>query len=716
VPLGVVFAAGGKIYGSTAAGGNKNNGTVFELSPAAVPGRAWTHTVLYTFKGTSSHYLVKPNAVTIHDGALYGTTQSGGGCNGCGTVFQLSPPAVAGGAWKETVLRKLSALNGDSNLVFDSNGALYGTSGGPAPSGPNGTVFQLTPPAVGGGAWTESVLHQFTGGTDGRFPQSLTWGADGALYGATFEGGSTDCGNAGCGTVYQLAPPAEAGGAWTESILYSFSGTHGAVPNSPLLFDGNGAIYGTTRTGYPSGNGTVFQLAPPTASGDPWTLKTLYDFTGSTYGDGPAGVVFDGSSLDVDVTNDGFSWGSDSPNVQNLGANGAMVQLAPPAVSGGTWIASLMYGFGAGSDGSSPRINLSADSAGNLYGTTYAGGTGLCGYSYVTGCGTVFELYPPKAAGDPWTESVLYSFQGGADGMGPNEAIVDSSGVLFGTTQSGGSAGLGTAFELEPPGAPGGTWTLSVLRNFGNGTNPLPAMAVDGNGALYYATYSGGANGAGVIYQLTPPTAPGGAWTNTDIYGFVGNGGAGGVVSLSFSNGILYGATYGQTPGRASVFRLNPPSVAGRQWTYSAYVFPSGRNNGNPVAIAVGGDGSVYGVTATVKGANHTRLGTVFQLTPPGASGSWTYTRLYTFTDDANPTALVIGGGNLIGGARSAGKGNSTLFQLTAPAAPGGAWTYSTLYSFRNGSPTGLALLNGTLFGTATGGIGGHGSLFEVSF
>jgi uncharacterized repeat protein (TIGR03803 family) len=713
VPLGVVFAAGGKMYGSTLTGGYNNNGTVFELSPPAVSGHAWKHTALHEFTGKRDG--ATPNPVTIQNGSLYGTTLSVESCRSCTAVFQLSPPAVEGHPWKETVLYTFSDATPMANLVSDANGALYGTR----EYGAFGAIFQLTPPAVAGGAWTESVLHQFTGGADGEFPQSLAWGPDGALYGATFEGGSADCESAGCGTIYRLAPPAEAGGAWTESILYSFTGTDGAIPNSPLVFDGNGAIYGTTRTGYPSGNGTVFQLEPPAASGDPWTLNTLYDFTGGTFGYAPASAVLDGGVLDVGVTNDGYSWLRPSLYVQDAGENGAMVQIAPPAVAGGSWTASLMYGFGEGSDGSQPVGNLIANGAGNLYGTAHSGGAGLCSPPITSGCGVVFELSPPAHTGDPWMESILYSFQGGNDGVGPNEAILDSNGVLFGTTLSGGTTEFGTVFELKPPATQGGVWAESVLYSFGersgDGEFPTRAMAVDGNGALYYATASGGSLSGGAIYQLTPPAVPGGAWTNAAIYNFPKGASVGGTVSLSFSNGALYGATYGdKLNGRrrsfGSVFQLSPPAAGGQEWAYNAYVFPGGDTGGNPVAIAIGGDGSIFGATAMTTVGDNNELATVFQLTPPVGAGGWTYANLYTFSGKTSPTALAFVGGNLVGGTQG------MLFQLAPPAAPGGAWTYSTLYNFAGGSPAGLTLANGTLFGTATGGIGGNGSLFELTF
>jgi hypothetical protein len=152
-----------------------------------------------------------------------------------------------------TTIWSFTGTNGDGeypypygHLAFDSNGAMYGTtaSGG---TSYNGTVFQLVPPTVPGGAWTENVLYRFTGGNDGRQPSTgVVFGQDGALYGTTYNGGGTlqACGG-GCGVVFKLTPPAVAGGDWTESVLYAFQGGYDGATPGDVVFGPNGTLYGT---------------------------------------------------------------------------------------------------------------------------------------------------------------------------------------------------------------------------------------------------------------------------------------------------------------------------------------------------------------------------------------------------------------------------------------------------------------------------------------
>ena len=183
-----------------------------------------------------------------------------------------------------------------AGLVFDRSGKAYGTtSAGGAYGG--GTVFRLTPPATSGGAWSETVLYNFTGGSDGAGPFSgVILDQTGSLYGVTVGGGSGSCfyqGVSGCGTVYKLSPPAESGGAWLESVLYTFTdGTDGANPVGNLVFGWSGALYGTALFGGEFNGGTVFELSPP-SEGDIWKFTLLHAFGATGDGSVPvAGVVF----------------------------------------------------------------------------------------------------------------------------------------------------------------------------------------------------------------------------------------------------------------------------------------------------------------------------------------------------------------------------------------------------------------------------------------
>lgn len=292
---GVALDAAGNIYGVTEFGGPTDYGTVFELTRSS--GGAYTETILHTFNHDGTDGTYPQSGVTIDaSGNLYGTTP-GGGTNGYGTVYELSP--AAGGGWTEKILYSFNATDGANpfgGLIFDSKGNLYGaTSAGGGTSAHCsygcGTVFELSRSA--GGGWTEKVLHNFTNNTmDGIFPYSgLVFDASGNLYGTASQGGA----HGNSGTVFELMPIA--GGLWREKILHSFTnnGTDGSDIMSTPVFDAAGNLYGTTLTGGANHQGTVFELTP-TANGY-WTEKILFTFdsTGTGAFDPVHGLVFDGS-------------------------------------------------------------------------------------------------------------------------------------------------------------------------------------------------------------------------------------------------------------------------------------------------------------------------------------------------------------------------------------------------------------------------------------
>jgi hypothetical protein len=296
----------GNLYGTTWLGGPQGAGVAFELSPPAVKGGAWTYAQLYAFGGAG---LSSPEARLVLDkaGNLYGTTASGGtgGCaGGCGGIFKLAHPAQQGGTWTETVLFNFSGSFGtgggtSGGLTMDSHGALYGTTYSGS-GGPSGTVFRLTP--TKSGHWTHTVLYAFAGFADGAFPQSeVVFDKNGNLYGMTNYGGSgrPNCFGSPCGTVFELMSTPT--GPWTHSVLYSFNGgTDGGYPGRALTLDAAGNPYGTTGIGGdPSctggngdGCGTVFQLAPPAVQGGSWTETILDRFAGGTDGVAAGGLTF----------------------------------------------------------------------------------------------------------------------------------------------------------------------------------------------------------------------------------------------------------------------------------------------------------------------------------------------------------------------------------------------------------------------------------------
>ena len=422
-------------------------------------------TTLYSFPGTPGGGFLEAGLVlNSSTSVLYGTTADGG-AYGWGTVYQLAPGT--GGTWTQTVLYSFNPIGvpGDgaspqANVIIGTGGVLYGTTtyGG---SSDDGTVFSLTP--AGGGLWTEQVIHSF-GGTpaDGAQPEAgLVLATSGVLYGTTYAGGTS-----GFGTVYQVAPGT--GSSWTERVLYSFTGlTDGGNPVAGLALNSTTQVlYGTTYTGGlavtgepGSGYGTVFQLVP--SGGGVWTEKAIYSFTNGTDGSGPEGGVtihyFKTQSGSTSIVLYGSAFWAGSSTGCAIGGYlagcGTIFSLTLPTTSGAPWTFAVLYTFkGTGVDGAHPSQNLSLNSSGVLYGTTFSGGstTDACFGATYPGCGTVFLLKPPATSGAAWTESVLHDFNGD-DGGGPNGVIPGVSGIYYGATYNGGtSGGYGTVFQLTP--------------------------------------------------------------------------------------------------------------------------------------------------------------------------------------------------------------------------------------------------------------------------
>jgi uncharacterized repeat protein (TIGR03803 family) len=278
---GLIFDAAGNLYGTTYAGG-AGDGVVFKLAPN--PDGTWTETVLHSFAGTDGG---GPYAGLIFDatGNLYGTTE-GGGAGDYGVVYKLSPNPD--GTWTESVLHSFTGADGwfpYAGLIFDSAGNLYGTTyygGGTGCGYGCGAVYKPAPNPDG--TWTETVLHSFMG-TDGRNPYGgLISDASGNLYGTTQYGGAS----AGYGVVFKLAPNVD--GTWTETVLHNFMGTDGYGPLAGLVFDAIGNLYGTAQGGGADGNGVVFKLVPNQDGA--WSESVLHTFSGT--GKNPeAPVIFD---------------------------------------------------------------------------------------------------------------------------------------------------------------------------------------------------------------------------------------------------------------------------------------------------------------------------------------------------------------------------------------------------------------------------------------
>jgi len=252
---------------------------------------------------------------------------------------------------------------------------------------------------------------------------------------------------------------------------------------------------------------------------------------------------------------------------------GTVFSLEPPVLSGAPWVEQILYNFvgpvGPGGDGAGLFGKLVMADSGALYGTTQSGGT--------YGLGTVFSLVPPTARGNSWSESVLWSFGGEGDGSNPLSGLVGSAGKLYGTTALGGASNYGTVFSLVPPTAPGGAWTEAVLHSFagGNdGANPeYGSLVVGARGGLFGTTLNGGQYAKGTVFSLAPPTAPGGAWTENVIFSFLYRSGdlPDGGLALDKA-GNLYGATSFGGDGDQSlgtVFQLAPPVSPQSEWKFN---------------------------------------------------------------------------------------------------------------------------------------------------
>lgn len=385
---------------------------------------------------------------------------------------------------------------------------------------------------------------------------------------------------------------------------------------------------------------------------------------------------------------------------------------------------SVLYEFQGGSDGYAPSYSaLVASRSGQLFGTTFDGGSSNCsGF----GCGTVFELIPPQDGGT-WQELVLYRFQGGADGSGPQATLVfDNFGNLYGTTSSGGTTDNGTVFQLTPPPGGNGQWTETVLYSFkgvpsgnGGGDGAYPGSLIFGSdGNLYGSTYSGGycftdEGGTycyGSVYELQRPSGSG-DWNETVLYRFGGYGSPGGLIHDAAGN--LYGTAGG---GLGVVFELSPPAH-GEQWQFRAVHAFTGSPDGEFPIVGIIFDqaGNIYGTT--LEGGRY-NTGIAYELSPPSGGGLWNERILYSFSldfiaDYFENSLIIDSQGNLYGTigygtpCGSAGYTCSAVFELALSPEGSGIRTGKILYYFvgsANGySPTGALTfgpVNHVLYGT----------------
>ncbi len=343
----LIFDHAGNLYGTSLSGGAFEYGSVYELSPNG--SGSWNETVLYSFcSAPNCADGAQPGGPLVFDSAgnLYGTAtyggnyECGGGYDGCGLIFELSP---AGGNWTETVLYSFcpdgtcaGGANPESGVIFDPAGNLWGitsTGGGDG----NAVVFELSPSADG---WTEQTIYGAGAGTNA----GLTPDGAGNIYGLSYI------------TVFELSP--NGSGGWNPTTIYTFS-SDGRGPKAPvgtLVVDQAGNLYGTTVGGGGFKAGTVFRLSPG-ANG--WTEQTLYSFRPADKNGCPpyGGIVLDAAGNIYGTTISGGEYGF-----------GTVFELVAP-IGKRAYTEKILWSFN-GSDGLDPTTGVILDSAGNLYGTT----------------------------------------------------------------------------------------------------------------------------------------------------------------------------------------------------------------------------------------------------------------------------------------------------------------------------------------------------------
>ena len=390
----------------------------------------------------------------------------------------------------------------------------------------------------------------------------------------------------------------QAAPAQTYRVIYAFTGgIDGSGPPAGVTMDAAGNLYGTAFGAGAQRYGTVFKLSHQNSS---WVFAPLYSFQNVPDGANPgARVIFSPNGALYGTT---YAGGAGCNGV----GCGTVFKLTPPATFCRnvlcSWDETVLHRFEGGNDGFSPFAEVVFDRAGNLYGTTYGGGT----YD----SGTVYQMTSSGA------EGVIYSFTGGSDGALPQaDVILDSVGNLYGTTSTNGA--YGTVYELTPSGSRWIEHTLHGFENYGMGASPIGGVIFDASGDLFGTTVYSGSNGGGTVFELTPL---GGIWAFTVTYALHGNGNEGPSANLILdSDGNLYGTTYVDGAyGFGGVFKL---TRSGSEWTYtSLHDFTGGSDGGGPLGqVIFGANGNLYGTTAlggNLADCDGVGCGGVFEITP----------------------------------------------------------------------------------------------------
>jgi uncharacterized repeat protein (TIGR03803 family) len=357
----------GAFYGTASGldGVKESWGIVYKLTPS-VKGKRWSYSILCKFNHEPGGGRYPIGGLVLDpQGNLYGGTENG-------VVFELSPPTQSNGAWSYQTLWSANAGTWEGGapvgtLLRERDGALYGTIG-TDPENPYGAIFRLLPPTTAGASWTYQTLYSFQFGSDGVGPAGVIADASGNLYGTA--GGGLNL----AGTVFELLRPSTGDAGWSFNLLYSLRGgsTDGYNPIGNLYLSPGGALYGVTAQGGTSGQGLVFQLAPPAKGQTAWTESVIYQFASSDQAFAMGGVI--GSAA-------GYLYGTTAQNMSNH--PGTVYRLAPPAPGGSIWQEKTVVDFKTAIE---PEGSLLRTSNGTFYGTSRFGGT--------SNLGTVFQVGP----------------------------------------------------------------------------------------------------------------------------------------------------------------------------------------------------------------------------------------------------------------------------------------------------------------------------------
>ena len=650
----------GALYGTTEYGGTCDWGTVFKVAKAGT-----NYTVLRHFTGSGGDG-ARPYAglMRADNGMLYGTTGHGGS-NDVGTVFRIAQDGRDYAVLRSFPTNAVDGRNPRAGLLQASDGLIYGTTyaGG---SSNLGTVFRL---GADGAGYT--VLRSFTGTTTngGKPLAALIEGMDGALYGTTFVGGSSNR-----GTVFKLNKDGTG-----FSLLRSFTGTNGdgRHPCASLLLASDNRLYGSTRLGGSSNWGTIFGLAQ-----DGGGYGVIGTFTNAVGGRHPQALLVEGS--------DGALYGT-----THLGGESNLGTIFKLARDGSGGVSELNSFSGVDANGANPEAGLLRGNDGLLYGTTYRGGANNYG-----------TLFRATEAGTGL--AILHEFSlSGGDGSFATRVFQASDDRLYGITEGGGSNDLGTVFRMTTN-AQEATLLHHFTRANADGNHPT-RLAEATDGWLYGATYSGGASNLGTVFKLAKDGS-----SYVVLKSFSGPDGANPFGLTPAADGRLFGTTYrGGTNQNGVAFALN---ADGTDYAVLRQFTGTNGDGASPgAALVTGPDGVLFGATY---GGGTSNWGTLFRLGTDGGN----YTVLKRFEGGSNGWGpwggfvLSLDGalhGTTAGDAANPDRGGA-VFQIDTNGS-----NYRVLHNFDRADFPAAGLLetpNGLLYGTAEyGGTNAQGSIYTLN-